>query len=900
MMKNRYKGYIILFSYTLSILIGILGMFVVVSPDTTNLNGNVNNGINQNMNKDNISYGNDLKDSDFSINLSPFYNHTDNDTLTYIKLKQEGFINSKVLFYHSFNYSDNYNIVDDHIYAADQFYYMLGSGLSIYPKLLIPGAFDELKETPLWDDEDGGFYRILDNNRSVISDDKRVFDNLLVVLFLLNGLGDTQTYGLDNKIDSMWTTIKSLFWDSHNNAFNFSAESSYSERYSTDNFLGAIVAFRIAEEKQLSQSLRTDALSTGNLIMDNYNTSEMFDSTGYPSFFNTSNIANQRIVTSDKFLLPNALGISALIEWSIANGKANNSVAINKSISIWNFIKSKLYNSTYDMYMTRMSQPGANIFNYNMSLLDNAWMLKATLDLFKVTGNLTYYKEALKHFYGIENNLYNNSKYCYSMNIGPQGLSDIATMDSYNALMMSLAQFYQYYSSTKIEGTLNQSDYIYLNDTQFNFTATYKISLTFNYSETVNSYWTIDTPIPSASIFYTLRNPNNDSIVNEKVLTSDINGSSNYIYNISQNLPLGFYRLSVFGNLSGYNPSYVNLYINYSSALLFQSGNILDPAYQGETIKVNVSFLSARNDNLSVTLKYFGDGVQSQQLDDLVVLNESVTTFTLNITLDSNISLGDQHFTLQLFNGSVQLLEHNVSFTVLSAVNFTFVKYYNYVLDFNPLNCDIRVYNNRENAIETINVTISGDDFETNSLDIANIAPKSYKTQSIQLIPKVQKYGMLSFNVSLYRNGELFYSQIYYIEAVPEVKIDSINYPHALLMGETPYITISLTNYNITDKAIYVEVNGKSLDPVKVKFGSSQINVAIDRPYSNALDILPKSYNILIKNKNGEIIATKLIVVKPIPSLATILYVFIIPLAVAITIILVYKNKELDWKKRFK
>jgi uncharacterized protein YyaL (SSP411 family) len=163
-----------------------------------------------------------------------------------------------------------------------------------------------------------------------------------------------------------------------------------------------------------------------------------------PSFFERNSIED-----SDKYLLVNALAISTILDYNIASNYSSNSGFITQASRIYDFLKSKLYNSTYDMYNNRMDQSGSSVRDYNLHLFENSWMLQATLDLFKATGNITYYNDALQHFYGIENTLYDSINHGYNATFGPNQ-NTFKTFNGYQMLMSALTNFNQVYYSANL------------------------------------------------------------------------------------------------------------------------------------------------------------------------------------------------------------------------------------------------------------------------------------------------------------------------------------------------------------------------------------------------------------------------------------------------------------------
>ncbi len=169
---------------------------------------------------------------------SPFFAHYEEDVELYLQLNNTVDTYDADYFYHAFTNNPGFTITDDNYFAADLIYFLMGFGDSLTDIDLV-----DYSGTPLWDSTNGGFYTKTLDSFAQVSTEKKVFDNLLYILALLEGAeSSSQTSALANKITSQWYDVIDIFWDNTNNAFNHS-NANLDERYSADNFLGADCGF---------------------------------------------------------------------------------------------------------------------------------------------------------------------------------------------------------------------------------------------------------------------------------------------------------------------------------------------------------------------------------------------------------------------------------------------------------------------------------------------------------------------------------------------------------------------------------------------------------------------------------------------------------------------------------
>jgi hypothetical protein len=838
-----------------------------------------------------------VSNSSLGTNLSPFFDHLETDRALYLQLNNSIDLYDADFFHHAFTNDPVFTISNATQFATDLIYFLMGFGGSITDLDQV-----DYTGTPLWDDLKGGFYAEMDGTLTTVSDTKKVFDNLLYILALLEGADSVSNQAaLTSKITSQWNNVVNDFWDNQNGAFNHS-NANINERYSTDNFLGAIVAFSIGKSFMFTEQFRTTAIGYGNDIMEAFNTSMYDGLTGQEGFYNTSNILNAKIGTNNKNLLTNALGIYALLEWSM-----HNDYEVVQAEKIWNFLNSRLVNGPNNLYIAEASRDGYISIDSNMYLLQNAWMLKTSLELFKHTGNSTYYEGAFNLFNGIEQNLYDSTNGGYNSLVG----SSEKTMDGYGMLINALNDFYKIFTESEIIVDFNQTEFIYQKDPTLNLLLAYNITMDFSYP-VIGKYWNISAPIVSADIQYVLRYANNGSIVNIVTSTTNSTGQDELLYDLSTLTSFYQYTLDIRCNRTGYNVGVRTIDFPLTAGFeIVDVVHLYDTLHQDDTVKLNITYISSRPDNINATTITSGENFQTEVSNRHIITREDEidgkveSSIIVNVKALENAQLGSQILNITVLNDDLEpILLDQIQLEIYSAVEVTSVFVNEYMIDFNPTDILFTFQNHRSSQNESVIIGINGSAFKISNTTFEGITPLSQKTATVRLEANENaKMGILDFTVTIWRNDTVIFSDVFSIQAVPEIEILEI-YSDGLqvIQGQTPTVTVRLRNYNTTSQQIYIDSNGVQVLDRLVSFGESHFRVELGKPIRNPYNIGKEVYEVKIydESKLNPPIATKVVTVDIKPSTLNIFLFYVLPLLIPVGVIVYFKYKELEQIKRTK
>jgi hypothetical protein len=211
-----------------------------------------------------------------------------------------------------------------------------------------------------------------------------------------------------DSIEEIFALINSnQFYDLFNKGFSHYNTSDFSEDKYTESNLYAILANlkirHIYEELGLNSAVKNRAYELANFTMEVL-LDKMWDASNigfdYKAYSDWDNIGLPG--GAFKYLSVNALGIITLLEYWLETGMNNNSL-LNKAVSLYNKINQTLWtiNGFEDYGGPAWEDQGATI-----ELDSNALMMKACLRLFELTGNYTYYNQAMFIYEVLETNFY--------------------------------------------------------------------------------------------------------------------------------------------------------------------------------------------------------------------------------------------------------------------------------------------------------------------------------------------------------------------------------------------------------------------------------------------------------------------------------------------------------------
>jgi hypothetical protein len=796
------------------------------------------------------------------------------------------------------------SILSDLIYSNDN--------LNLYRTLLKEEidyyeTFDsylKLRQSPMWyassvNLDEFGFVSSINPNGVIIDDTRYLIDNLMPIFLLIENIGaqidsvsiDTSTP--KDSIEEIFGLLdSSQFWDTTYDGFYNSNSTNY--KYAESNFysvLALLEIHRLYKQENLDSSIRDRAFELANITLTKL-IDELWDTSNDGFEYYGKRDWTSESGSSYKYLQTNALGIIALLEYWIESGMQNNSICIQYATDLFTTMEALWDGTAYEF--SRDPFWGLAGANGTINLEANSIMMSACLKLFEYTGDITYYDRAWEIFNYFETNFYDSSVNAFDT-------SDVDTNKNFDANLQVIETYlnaFSIFNSTELISVFNVTDeipdFIFNQDT-LNITSTYsfkKEGLYYNTSTLSYESYTTEYKIDDATISYVMKYPDKEIFL--KSSTSVTNESTTLLYNITDSLKLGNgYYLQIITNSSNFGTAYTINKFNVISGLVNSPiQGIPEILYQGPILNITLPINNTRNEDVTLTVSMEGDFINNEfqtiTFNSLILTNVS---FNLTATLGAIVGSHILNFTVKKDN--ITYLEILKSIEIGHSFDYTNFLYENKIVEGDSAFISLNLINFLPNVTQSLNLTFYEDS------DIILRQEVFLNKNEIKLV-----YFNLNFSgsESHYANASMriskgetdFYSRSFLIEIIQKYEIISVSFPDVVSQAESANFILIIQNNQENSESFSLEVNGEIIE-TNIKGLAPGVNriTAQIIPTLNPYDFESKSFIFEIKNSSGDVIARFYFEVGIELSPFMLILFYILPIAIPIGIILIYKNKEI-------
>ncbi len=789
-------------------------------------------------------------------------------------------------------------LVDDRHFTEDYMHH-LGGTFKLFFEMPVfwRNGYEILNKTPAFNTSTNAFYSWTTKDWDVVSNEYLVVDNALPIVYL-SDMCITQTPELPNSfggeaiINNHWNTIDSLFWDESVKLYNYSTtDASKNVRAQA---IAALAGFLLHRTNiNVENSVRGAALNRSQAVMNSLISNNIWNPTfGY---FELDRSAN--LITGDNRLdlETNAWGITALVSWYIEINKANITILQNAERTAAT-VRSALYNNTYGLLMEKSSPP-SSVVDYTISLRSNALMIHSFIDLFEITGNITYFNWAYELYSNIEKYLRDGTNGFLYNAIG-QNEDKNKGIAGFGLYIRSLNFLSSKVSNTYLNIMLNQTQLTYLQDNQINITANYYLIINTTYLGITNIYHNVSLNASSVQLYFL--NPNNSLVYIQNGTTGD-NGTYSVNWNMPVDSMVGQYQIHAVGNLTGIKAAFKNSTFEYLSGLTIEATPLFESIARGNTEKVNITITSARKTNLTVQIKTNGEKFDEENNGIHLIANETTTNLQVNITasLISNSTSND--LLINLYNGTVLVLQKNITVNVVNSVKYIKTKEVAYYFAGETFNMEIWLENLRRNGSETVKISVDGMYIEDN---VSTFFVDAVSTSTILIPIKISQDAprmRITFNLTVTRtlDNSTIVSFLNQVVIKSKIELNNIIVPEEIPHGKPLEIYYQLTNNKDSIQYINIFSNGiQIMTNVALVPGVNYLSVPIQGAIINPYDFGIKTYQVKIQDSEGNIISTDFIQINVQPSPNSLFFGYFLPFLIPIFGIAIYKQKSLEIKKR--
>ncbi len=900
-----------------------ISLFVLNFIKTYDLSKNIGYS-NENLSREEEDFFNDELNipevaTDILMLQDPFTKNFDS-LLNFFRDNYESKLTHEVSTY--FRYGDpNGTIIDDRIYSEDN--------LLLYKTLMKPQiseieTFDtylKLKSTPLWYEGNEqfsyGFVKSVYNSTGQIAEENRyLVDNLLPIFLLIENIGDNiDTLSISGKypkdsIEEMFFLINSSeFWDQTNKGFSnnnkTSGKNTESNLYS---ILANLLIHRTFNQLNLDANIKDRAYYLANQTMLSIRTNMSGDSAYYYNASATWDTSGP----GEKYyhLSVNALGIITLLEFWIESGMKNDSFYLTEAIDIYNSLEKLRGPLNKDAYQN-IANPSWVIIDPSYNLQSNALMMKASLKLYELLGNITYYNRAINISTFFEENLYDTVNNAYNSSL----LNGDKNFNSNLELSEVYLRSFDVYNSTRLRSEFNTTNEIpnyVFNQDNINLNSTYSFTKEDQYYDPLtDSYKTykVDYNITDhleennrVEIKYLFKYPNGTFInqFEEQILYPN---STTLSYPIEETLPLGDgYFIYVWANSSYFGLAQTVKRFNVISGLINKTieglANIL---YQGPIINVTLPINYTRSDNLTLTTSLEGENIINYPSQSVNFTAFEEVRLQFNLTAKLGAIPGPSEITFKIKRGNIIYLLVKKVIDIGYSFDYDNLIYQSKVVKGENIYVSLDLINFLPNVSQSLNISFVGlseYSIETFTQE-ENLIKNEVKTISYYL-KTLENIGdnAISVEMRIFQNNTVFYSEILTIEIMPKYELISVSFPSTISQGATAHLIVIIQNNQEKSEIFSLYINDKLVQTNINQLGPGENRIVKEILTTiNPYEFGSKIYRITLKNSDDEEIVQFYFKLNLELSIFNLLFFYLLPFIIPIGIVLYFVNKEIKHKK---
>ncbi|MHA1370465.1 MAG: hypothetical protein ACTSRA_12195, partial [Promethearchaeota archaeon] len=466
------------------------------------------------------------------------------------------------LFFHS-TFGDGKTLLNDSKLSSDTFKVLFGYSYAFNEDLHV--LFLELNNSVLHDKDNGSFYHAL-NSSGQLDDLKTITDAAWAILGSIH-LGSSITNFYEEILDFMDTLYTNISKSGeYYYGFKHSNETTDDQWLAYDNLIALLALQSLAYSSEINDTIQDRVKPMiWNVSKLFYQTSpgsinDFWDS-NFGLYYESIDVKNDLTINNRKTTRDAAIAIITLCELYLHNQTSQNFVLIDRALNVLDQLIKRAWNSTHLGFMHELN-PDLSVFNPNLGLEDNSWMLMACIELLQAvnkknnTKDISYYELALDTWKCIKTHLYDDINKTYRISS-----SDSSTKSGeLGILLRGLKEMAWISNSTELEVLPDEIvDYQYDNPSSAKIEATFWLHVKREITEAATGT-NIDIKIPiNYSDISILCRYGNGSIYNSSFNVTDPNG--HIIYNFPIPTPPVFkienktdtiHRITVAANRTGF------------------------------------------------------------------------------------------------------------------------------------------------------------------------------------------------------------------------------------------------------------------------------------------------------------------------------------------------------------
>ncbi|MBD3213335.1 MAG: hypothetical protein GF311_12065 [Candidatus Lokiarchaeota archaeon] len=744
-------------------------------------------------------------------------------------------------------------------------------------------AYLDLKSTNLWYDGEGqydyGFIESINTASSTRNTKRNLIDNVMPIILLVENMPSSPSTEYKNQIIQMLDLINTTeFWNATNGHF-MDYNSSTGDIFAQSNLYAILATLKIYQNTNFDSEVQDQAFILANETMNTLN-EYFWDKSDY-GYYNSSDQDLSSFNTS-KDLKTNALGILALIEMWLATDSS-------EYLTNATFLFEKIYNSNLrdgDRYRTDVSE-WSGIFTNEFDLNYNAFMMMALLKFFDVSANISYYNNATAMYEAFQSNFYDSTNKAYDKTDSSSNKNLLANL----RLTEAYLEAYELYQKTSLSSKFNKSG----SPPEFIFDEDDLVTIA-NYTFTSNGN---TCNIPNASIGYQLVYPNGTWFY-EEIRTTNENGTDTFTFSINESLPIGQdYFVYIWANSTYFAYTDTSMIFTVSSGIKYISGlEDLTYLFQGERRNMTITFNNSRQEDVNLTFSVETQNAVSTNSPREFFLNSSeLNALWINFSIISTAELGPTNFYFLLKNGSTLFLNYTVDVEIRNSLYLSRIAYDQNVVEGDIFYISINLENFLANETQSFNLSFVGDYIDNFKKEYF-LSEGGFITIFKNLnLSEVINQNSITVQMLISKSSITFYNQSFTLQVVNKLEVLQSSFPSSVAQWSSAQFVLKIKNNKRTTESFSLYINGRLIQTELNELvpGVNRIQTSLV-PTFNPYDFSVKSYQIVIKDAEGNEQLSFYCEIQVVLSIMNLILFYVVPILIPIAIVLYFKNKEMKTK----
>ena len=269
---------------------------------------------------------------------------------------------------------------------------------------------------------------------------------------------------------------------------------------------------------------------------------------------------------------------------------------------------------------------------------------------------------------------------------------------------------------------------------------------------------------------------------------------------------------------------------------------------------------------------------------------------SFNLTTVLGAPIGPHIISFKFKEGNITYLEINRSITIGHSFDYSNFIYKSSIVYGESAFVSMTLTNFLPNSTQTFNISYYQDESVILKEEIFLIE-KEIKTVNFVLNYSTSESDNINITMKISKGGTNFYIKQFNVEIIPKYEILSVSFPEIIEQGVVAQFILIIRNNQDKSESFTFYVNGNQVNTNLNGFGPGINRVAFEViPSLNPYDFGKISYVFELRDSSNNPIARYYYEIQLELSSFNLIVFYILPVLIPISIVLIYKNKEIKHK----